>query len=271
MNKTIATIAMIAVFCAAFCVGCGDEANLMPDTSFVTKDGVTIFAGYTLPKGAKKAVILVHDKGTDHSVWADLTPKLHEAGYATLAIDLRGHGQSLKQGEKTLDYKDFTDTWTGEEGKTWMMDCYKDVEAGIKFLESNGFATANIAAIGEGEGADILTQYRGQHPAPDGRIVVFVLLSPEIRDYGSTIKNVGPIEKLDEKIFLYYCNNDTDCGEYEGSKMFKKMSAIAAKYKSELRQELVARRYEGTDHGVAILKIANVTDRITQDLDSLLD
>ena len=62
-----------------------------------TFDGVTLAADFYPPPPSKDPapmVILLHMYRSDKSAWAPLTDPLHEAGFAVLAIDLRGHGDS---------------------------------------------------------------------------------------------------------------------------------------------------------------------------------
>ena len=66
---------------------------------FNTEDGVTIVGDFVAPRLRQKGrpaplVILLHMYMQDRSTWAPLVPELHKRGYATLAIDLRGHGES---------------------------------------------------------------------------------------------------------------------------------------------------------------------------------
>jgi pimeloyl-ACP methyl ester carboxylesterase len=39
-------------------------------------------------------VLLVHDRGRDRTTWAELAARLQAAGYAVLAVDLRGYGET---------------------------------------------------------------------------------------------------------------------------------------------------------------------------------
>lgn len=41
-----------------------------------------------------------HQFGSDHSIWNDLAKSLRDKGYATLNVDLRGHGKSILQDGK---------------------------------------------------------------------------------------------------------------------------------------------------------------------------
>ena len=65
----------------------------------VASDGFIIKATLSYPKVSGKkdysTVILLHSLGYNSGWWNDLPQKLIEQGYAVLAIDLRGHGQSI--------------------------------------------------------------------------------------------------------------------------------------------------------------------------------
>jgi dienelactone hydrolase len=64
-----------------------------------TPDGFTLSGTLTVPdtKGKHPVVILAHQFRSDRNGWSPLTEKLNERGLATLALDLRGHGQSVDQ------------------------------------------------------------------------------------------------------------------------------------------------------------------------------
>jgi pimeloyl-ACP methyl ester carboxylesterase/uncharacterized membrane protein len=64
-----------------------DTRRLIP-----TRSGVRIFVDWH-PRG-ERTIVLLHGAGGDHLAWQVQYPALHAAGYATLALDLRGHGYS---------------------------------------------------------------------------------------------------------------------------------------------------------------------------------
>jgi dienelactone hydrolase len=70
------------------------------EMSVTTPDGYVLSGTLTLPdaRGKHPAVILVHQFRADRKGWAPLVEKLNAHGIATLALDLRGHGQSTQQG-----------------------------------------------------------------------------------------------------------------------------------------------------------------------------
>ncbi|HJS28460.1 MAG TPA: alpha/beta fold hydrolase [Anaerolineales bacterium] len=62
---------------------------------FPGADGLTIEGELSIPENAPEpwpAVLLLHMLGSDKEAWGDLPARLAEAGYAALAIDMRGHG-----------------------------------------------------------------------------------------------------------------------------------------------------------------------------------
>lgn len=67
----------------------------MPIVSF-RHHGRTIRGRLTFPSGRPRvpAVVFVHGRASDRSVWSAFLPRFTAAGYAVLTIDLNGHGRS---------------------------------------------------------------------------------------------------------------------------------------------------------------------------------
>ena len=63
--------------------------------SIHTDDGVTLAGAWDAQVPAAPAVLLVHSYMRSHADWDVVAGRLHEAGFAVLAIDLRGHGASV--------------------------------------------------------------------------------------------------------------------------------------------------------------------------------
>ena len=74
-------------------------ALIKKEIKAVAKDGFNISATLTYPKvkGQKdiQTVVLLHSLGYNSKWWQDLPKALLNKGYAVLAIDLRGHGESV--------------------------------------------------------------------------------------------------------------------------------------------------------------------------------
>ncbi|MDR3670122.1 MAG: alpha/beta fold hydrolase [Holophaga sp.] len=74
------------------------------DMSLTTLDGFVLKGTLTVPPqpGPRPVVILAHQFQTDRSGWKPLADQLNAKGIATLALDLRGHGQSTGKGGQTV-------------------------------------------------------------------------------------------------------------------------------------------------------------------------
>lgn len=78
------------------------------DMSLTTPDGFQLKGTLTVPAQGKRhpVVVLAHQFGTDRTGWKALTDRLTAAGIATLALDLRGHGQSTRKGDAEVKVTD---------------------------------------------------------------------------------------------------------------------------------------------------------------------
>jgi pimeloyl-ACP methyl ester carboxylesterase len=88
--------------------------NNVRTVNFLTDDGVSIIGSYYSPLNVVSnassstttpTVILLHMLGKDRSTWNAFASTLSQkGGYAVLSIDLRGHGESVKQNNgNTID------------------------------------------------------------------------------------------------------------------------------------------------------------------------
>jgi fermentation-respiration switch protein FrsA (DUF1100 family) len=67
----------------------------MEKVTFKTSDGVEIIGNfYPAAIGGNQAVLLLHQFDKNKTMWGDFPEMLAQAGFAVLAIDLRGHGES---------------------------------------------------------------------------------------------------------------------------------------------------------------------------------
>jgi len=152
--------------------------------TLTTDDGVSISAYFV--KGAQQkgpAVVLLHMLGRSKEDWDPIIEKYlaPQAGFSYLAIDLRGHGASTKQGDRKLAWKDFN-----EQDFNNMT---RDVAAAVKWLRERKDVDADkIGVVGASIGANVALNYA----AGDAAIKCVAMLSPGL-DYrgvktGKTIK-----------------------------------------------------------------------------------
>lgn len=78
-------------------VSMAEEIEIKTNDGFVLKG----FLEYpTVKKEEYPVIIFVHQFGTTHRIWADFAKECRDKQYATLLIDLRGHGLSTYQNGK---------------------------------------------------------------------------------------------------------------------------------------------------------------------------
>ncbi|RME49038.1 MAG: alpha/beta fold hydrolase, partial [Deltaproteobacteria bacterium] len=151
---------------------CGGEGGTSPagksQVVFETEDGVEIVGTLYATETNSPLLLLLHRLGADRRSWEGFARSLQERGVAALAIDLRGHGESTRQGETTISYHDF------EEADFSAM--ILDVSAALRFLRSDPGITQpdRVGIAGASIGANLALSYAAEDPG----IETVVLLSP---------------------------------------------------------------------------------------------
>jgi pimeloyl-ACP methyl ester carboxylesterase len=138
---------------------------------FKTADDVEITADYYEPTGDTPApvVILLHMYKSSRAAWTPLVPLLHKAGFAVLAIDLRGHGGSTKPDEKRLAQR------VADRDPTLFNAMYQDVFAAYRFLAGKPRCDmSRVAVVGASVGCSVALDYARQ----DRSVDVVVCISP---------------------------------------------------------------------------------------------
>ena len=164
-----------------------------------TQDGVKIVGDYysptedgTVVNGAAPGGLLLHMMPSDRRSWTKFAEKLQQAGFAALAIDLRGHGESPGGPN---GYKNFSD----EDHQASRLD----VEAAVDFLKEKG--AVNIHLVGASIGANLSLEYAASH----SEVRSVVLLSPGL-DYRG-LKTESWMERLSaEPGVLLVASEDDD-------------------------------------------------------------
>jgi len=135
-------------------------------------DDVGISAAFYAPaSNTTPGVILIHSLGKTREEWAPFIPMLQHAGFAVLAIDLRGHGESKRrltgQGPQSMDYRNFT--------PRDFQDMLLDIDAAFNwFAAQPGVDRNHVAIVGASLGANEALRYA----AFNEDVAAFLLLSP---------------------------------------------------------------------------------------------
>lgn len=191
-----------------------------------TSDEKTIVGDYSGQTG-QPAVLLLHMMPATRESWRTLAEKLKISGFQTLAVDLRGHGQS--QGGPS-EYKRFSN----QEHQSSI----RDVEAAVDFLKSKN--PSKIFIAGASIGANLALWYIAEHPDVRGAI----LLSPGL-DYRG-IKTAGFIKKLRDNQVIFYAAGRDDTYSAET------VESLAGSTSEKVEKRL--RMFEKAGHGTTILE-----------------
>jgi dienelactone hydrolase len=114
------------------------------------------------PTGSRPAVLLLHMRGSDRSAWTGFARRLAGAGWASLAIDLRGHGATGGEEDYTLARRDVRAAWE------WLRT-------------APGVDPARVAPVGASVGANLALVVGAEAGAP-----AVVALSPGL-DYRGVV------------------------------------------------------------------------------------
>jgi dienelactone hydrolase len=125
-----------------------------PDETSVeiqTFDLVKLKGTFEIPKAVPApipAVLLLHGYGEDRNVWNEFKKQLVEQGWAVLALDLRGHGES-----KTRNQRPITAT---PEWRTSTHDFAQDVDPALDWMKRQPrLDSKRIVIIGYDVGANL--------------------------------------------------------------------------------------------------------------------
>ncbi len=135
--------------------------------SFITEDQVIISGDYYSVQSPRGVVLLLHMMPAVKESWQGLVKVLNASNFSALAIDLRGHGESVDKIDGTrLNYNKFTDSEHQASSQ--------DVRGAIVWLHAKGAKDSKIAVVGASIGANLALQALVQ----TAEIPTAVLLSP---------------------------------------------------------------------------------------------
>lgn len=149
-------------------------------------DGIKLAGEFNAVEG-ERAALLVHMLGRSKRDWAFTTDKLNAAGVATLAVDLRAHGENAgaETGPTDADFAAMR----------------QDVVAGIEFLRAQGYT--DITLIGASIGANLVLNAA----AADPEITNVILLSPGMEYKGISIERA--MAEYQGKLLIVASKEDT--------------------------------------------------------------
>ena len=220
----------------------------MPKKIFLTtKDGVKIAANLYDVEKPLGWLVLSHMMPATKESYEDLAIKLQNIGYESIAIDLRGHGESTTYADshgldadlygQKIDYRNFTD----ENHQKSILD----LEAAVDFLIKERNATPDkISFIGASIGANLSLQYITNPPAGGPEFKTAILLSPGLSYRG--LKTEPLVEKLHSGQKTFFVSAQDDGNNAEQNQLLFEKTPDNINKKIQI--------YETGGHGTDILK-----------------
>ncbi len=141
--------------------------------SFDAFDGLSIRGSFALPDGAQAPIpvaLLLHGFGESRTVWDALNERLLAEGWAVLAIDLRGHGQSRVNGQGAVVTA--VEFWRSDPQQFPL-----DVRAALDWLKTRPRLDSDrIVVMGSDVGANLALMAGGQF----GEVASVIALNPNL-------------------------------------------------------------------------------------------
>lgn len=201
VRKVLVLILVLSLFAAdrAF-----TETSTVPaKIELKTSDGVALFTLYTKVSQAPAVVILLPMLSKTKASWQTVQSELALNGLSSIAVDLRGHGESTSKNGREI-------SWSSFSNKEFVkMDL--DVEAVYDFLiKKEGFAPEKIFIIGASIGANTALKFAADHQA----LGAVVLLSPGLNYRG--IEALPAAKKYGDRP-IYYAASSEDLSSFESA------------------------------------------------------
>ncbi len=207
--------------------------------TFETSDNVNVVGDYYAPKQSVEPApmaILLHQYQSDRSSWQPLIAPLHEKGFAILAIDLRGHGESgNEEHRQEVEKKD--------DGVFRAME--KDLLAAYGWLaKQTNVDRTRFALVGASVGCSLALDYAGNDPSVDA----VVCLTPGEKYMG--LNSLGDVRRLYGRKLLFVATED----ERKAADKLKDIADKGAKSAPQgaAASEIEVRVPEGSAHGTAM-------------------
>lgn len=161
----------------------------MEKITFKTLDGVKIVGNYFSPTTpSTSGVLCLHMMPETKESWGELALFLSNRGIHVLAIDERGHGESIWYDDEPLNYQQFSDV--EQQAKRL------DIDAALQWMQTKGMQLNQTAIIGASIGANLALDTLVRFPA----VPAAALLSPGQDFRGiqtdSTITKLQPNQKI---------------------------------------------------------------------------
>lgn len=220
------------------------EDRSLEQVNVMTTDGVSIHGTYYVVEKPKAFILLLHMLGRDKEDWHTFAQQFQQDGYGVLAIDLRGHGESILQNGKTIAWRTFSDAEFAA--------ALHDVEAAMAFAEQRDeLQHVPRMLMGASIGANLALQYAATH---ETTISNLVLLSPGLSYRGITTEE--SMQQYHGQVFLAASVEDEYA--YDSTKELYELATGEKKFQE----------YTNAGHGTEMFAVTDLEQEIFEWVDS---
>lgn len=199
-----------------------------------TKDKIKIAADFYSVENPVGWCVLLHMRPATKESWQDFALELQKQSYESLAIDLRGHGESDGGPNSYLNFSD-------QENQKSILD----LEAAVDYLiKERGAAPEKIILMGASIGANLALQYIKEH----SEFETAILFSPGLNYRGIETEPLVKNLKAGQKVFFISAEDDENVGG--NAEMNQKLYDL-----TPAGVEKQIKIYKTGGHGTDILKI----------------
>lgn len=199
-----------------------------------TKDSIRISANLYKIDNPVSWFVLIHMMPATKESWKDFSEYLLNFNYRSIAIDLRGHGESDGGPNSYLEFKD-------EDRQKSILDLDSAVSYIIK---EEGATPEKITIVGASIGANLALKYISENK----EFKKVVLLSPGLDYRGIKTEPLAKLLENSQSVLLVGAKDDERSGGNIVSQIRKIESVIPSGVKTEVKI------YNDGGHGTDILK-----------------
>lgn len=204
----------------------------MESITLTTSDDVKLYGNFVnTDRVSAPAVVLLHMMPATKESWVGFQAALADAGFQSLAIDLRGHGESVHKGDQRLDYRKFSDKEHQEK--------IYDAEAAVEFFTGRGVPLSSVALAGASIGANLALQYQAEHR----EVKASILLSPGFDYRGVKTEPYARALGEHQSVFLVASKDDM---RTSGNSCADMAQALFEALKSKNKKIKI---FDGAEHG----------------------
>ena len=177
--------------------------------SLKTEDGFPLKGTLTRPAtsgAARGGILLLHNARGDRRAFATQVKELSALGFLCLALDMRGHGESLLDANgKALPVDG---PILNDPGKNPFFSMHRDAKAGLAMLVEKGAPAGSLGVVGAGAGASVALLTTIEHPTI---VHALTLLSPGINACGLP-SDLHAARIKDRPVFILASAEEGDLG-----------------------------------------------------------